>query len=71
MGQVPRIRPSKVLPMTKEQQRAAIRKKLKEYTADATSSRKKAAKALIGEGFYTKKGKLKKRYGGGSNAAAA
>ena len=50
--------------MTSEAQRAAIKKLIREYTKETTTSPEKARAALIKEGIYTRSGKLAPRYGG-------
>jgi hypothetical protein len=50
--------------MTLEQRNAEIFKLLKEQTKRNTVSRAAARAALIDEGIYTKKGKVRAEYGG-------
>lgn len=57
--------------MTHQQRNAAILKLLETYTQKTTISRAVARKALIEEGIYTKKGKLRVEFGGERKAAKA
>lgn len=50
--------------MTHEQRNAVILAALKEYTAEATKSKKAAQAALIAEGIYLRDGKLAPQFGG-------
>ena len=59
--------------MTYEQRNKKIIKAIEEATAKAVVSKKKAREALVSEGIYTAKGKLRAEFGGaakrGSTAA--
>jgi hypothetical protein len=57
--------------MTAEAQRAAIRKMIAEHTKNVTSSKKKALKSLVKEGFCTSDGQLTEQYGGKKQSAAS
>jgi len=51
--------------MTDAQRREAILKIIKKKTEKMTVSKATARKALIDEGIYTQKGKLRAEFGGG------
>lgn len=60
--------------MTHEQRNEKIIRAIEEATAKALVSKKKAREALVSEGIYTEKGKLRAEFGGatekrGSKAA--
>ena len=57
--------------MTHAQRNAGILKMLEEETKRATVSKATARAALINEGIYTKKGKLRAEFGGGKKENAA
>jgi hypothetical protein len=57
--------------MTLKQRNAHILKLLEEQTRRNTRSRKAAREALIEEGIYTQKGKIRKEYGGEPRKPAA
>lgn len=61
---VERIRQKEAELMTHAQRNAAILKMLEEQTERAVVSKAAARAALIGEGIYTKKGKLRVEFGG-------
>ncbi len=50
--------------MTDAQRRQAIHDLIKRYTAEITVSKAAAREALIKEGIYTRKGKLRAEFGG-------
>lgn len=50
--------------MTDEQRRAAVRKMIRDYTAEHGKTPESARKALISEGIYTKAGNLRAEFGG-------
>jgi hypothetical protein len=50
--------------MTDNERRAAIFKLIEDYTVRNTADPKTAREALIREGIYTKKGKLRVEFGG-------
>lgn len=57
--------------MTHAQRNAEIMRLIDAHTAAAVTSRKVARKTLIDEGIYTKKGKLRAKFGGTEKVAAA
>lgn len=57
--------------MTHTQRNAEILRMLDEETARATVTKAAAREALIKEGIYTKRGKLRAEFGGGKKAIVA
>jgi len=57
--------------MTHAQRNAQIIRLIEEQTRIALESEKTARDTLIKEGIYTKKGKLRARFGGGKKVATA
>jgi hypothetical protein len=55
--------------MTESERRTAIMDLIEKHTAANTVSREVARASLIGEGIYTKAGKLKAAFGGRSKKA--
>lgn len=56
--------------MTRDAQRAAIKKMIALHTKTVTASKKTARASLIKDGFYTSDGKLKPEYGGTTKRVA-
>jgi len=57
--------------MTHAQRNEKILKILEEQTVRITATKASAREALIKEGIYTKRGKLRAEFGGGKRAAVA
>jgi hypothetical protein len=57
--------------MTHDERNARILEAIAKYTEAATQSRKAARDALISEGIYTRKGRLKSAYGGKTSTKLA
>ena len=70
-SRVDAFRQKEAEPVTHAQRNARILEILETKTREATVSKKAAREHLIGEGIYTKKGKLRVEFGGKSKAEAA
>ena len=66
-----RYRRKEAEPVTHAQRNARILEILETKTLEAIASKKAARERLIGEGIYTKKGKLRVEFGGKRKDSAA